>query len=81
MCTGYGSRSAAVGQRGASLSEVALLAAELIDQQNEAVSAQEIDQYLDALEEPKRTTLAQLRQMILDLRHGPPGPTQPFFKG
>jgi len=30
------------------------------------VSAQQIDQYLDALEEPKRTTLAQLRQMILD---------------
>jgi uncharacterized protein YdhG (YjbR/CyaY superfamily) len=29
------------------------------------VSAREIDQYLDALEEPKRTTLAQLRQMIL----------------
>jgi uncharacterized protein YdhG (YjbR/CyaY superfamily) len=28
------------------------------------VSAQEIDQYLDALEEPKRTTLAQLRQTI-----------------
>lgn len=32
-----------------------------------AVSAQEIDQYLDALEEPKRTTLAQLRQTILDV--------------
>jgi uncharacterized protein YdhG (YjbR/CyaY superfamily) len=31
------------------------------------VSAQEIDQYLDALEEPKRTTLAQLRQTILDI--------------
>jgi uncharacterized protein YdhG (YjbR/CyaY superfamily) len=31
------------------------------------VSAQQIDQYLDALEEPKRTTLAQLRQMILDI--------------
>jgi uncharacterized protein YdhG (YjbR/CyaY superfamily) len=29
------------------------------------VSAREIDQYLDALEEPKRTTLAELRQMIL----------------
>jgi uncharacterized protein YdhG (YjbR/CyaY superfamily) len=29
------------------------------------VSAQEIDQYLDALEEPKRTTLTELRQMIL----------------
>jgi uncharacterized protein YdhG (YjbR/CyaY superfamily) len=31
------------------------------------MSAQEIDQYLDALEEPKRTTLAQLRQRILDI--------------
>jgi uncharacterized protein YdhG (YjbR/CyaY superfamily) len=31
------------------------------------VSAQEIDQYLDALEEPKRTTLARLRQTILDI--------------
>jgi len=30
------------------------------------VSAQEIDQYLAALEEPKRTTLARLRQTILD---------------
>lgn len=39
----------------------------LIDQHNRAVSAQEIDQYLDALEEPKRTTLAQLRQTILDI--------------
>ena len=29
------------------------------------MSAQEIDQYLDALEEPKRTTLAELRQVIL----------------
>jgi uncharacterized protein YdhG (YjbR/CyaY superfamily) len=42
------------------------LPARLIDQHNGAVSAQQIDQYLDALEEPKRTTLAQLRQMILD---------------
>ena len=31
------------------------------------MSAQEIDHYLDALEEPKRTTLAQLRQTILDI--------------
>jgi uncharacterized protein YdhG (YjbR/CyaY superfamily) len=29
------------------------------------VSAQEIDQYLAALDEPKRATLAQLRQTIL----------------
>jgi uncharacterized protein YdhG (YjbR/CyaY superfamily) len=34
------------------------------------VSAQQIDQYLDALEEPKRTTLAQLRLMILDILPG-----------
>jgi len=39
----------------------------LIDQQNGAVSSQEIDLYLDALEEPKRTTLARLRQTILDV--------------
>ena len=39
----------------------------LIDQHNGAVSAQEIDQYLDALEEPKRTTLARLRQTILEI--------------
>jgi uncharacterized protein YdhG (YjbR/CyaY superfamily) len=39
----------------------------LLDQQNGAVSAEEIDQYLDALEEPKRTTLARLRQTILDI--------------
>jgi uncharacterized protein YdhG (YjbR/CyaY superfamily) len=30
------------------------------------MSSREIDQYLDALEEPKRSTLAQLRQTILD---------------
>jgi uncharacterized protein YdhG (YjbR/CyaY superfamily) len=29
------------------------------------VSAEEIDAYLDSLEEPKRTTLSQLRQAIL----------------
>src|SRR5215471_10088509 len=39
----------------------------LIDQHNGAVSAAEIDLYLDALEEPKRTTLARLRQTILDV--------------
>ena len=32
-----------------------------------AVSAEQIDRYLEALEEPKRTTLAKLRQMILDV--------------
>ncbi len=31
------------------------------------MSADEVDRYLDALEEPKRATLAQLRQTILDL--------------
>jgi uncharacterized protein YdhG (YjbR/CyaY superfamily) len=31
------------------------------------VSAEEIDRYLDALEEPKRTTLARLRQTILEI--------------
>jgi uncharacterized protein YdhG (YjbR/CyaY superfamily) len=31
------------------------------------VSAQEIDQYLEALEEPKRGTLALLRERILDV--------------
>jgi uncharacterized protein YdhG (YjbR/CyaY superfamily) len=31
------------------------------------VSAQEIDEYLDALEEPKRSTLARLRQTILEV--------------
>ena len=39
----------------------------LVDQHNGAVSAQEIDQYLDALEEPKRITLARLRQTILEI--------------
>src|SRR5260370_38167400 len=31
------------------------------------MSAQEIDEYLDGLEEPKRRTLARLRQTILDI--------------
>src|SRR5690349_18384397 len=39
----------------------------LIDQHNGAVSAQEVDQYLDALEEPKRAALARLRQTILEI--------------
>ena len=33
--------------------------------QNAGVSSEEIDAYLDSLEEPKRTTLSQLRQAIL----------------
>ena len=36
-------------------------------QHNGAVSAQEIDQYLESLDEPKRATLALLRQAILDV--------------
>ena len=36
-------------------------------QHNGIVSAQEIDEYLAALEEPKRATLARLRQTILDI--------------
>jgi uncharacterized protein YdhG (YjbR/CyaY superfamily) len=39
----------------------------LSSQQDGVMSAQEIDQYLEGLEEPKRTTLARLRQMILDV--------------
>jgi uncharacterized protein YdhG (YjbR/CyaY superfamily) len=39
----------------------------LSDHQNEEMSAQEIDEYLDGLAEPKRTTLARLRQTILDI--------------
>ena len=39
----------------------------LVGQHNGTVSAQEIDQYLDALEEPKRTALARLRQTILEV--------------
>ena len=31
------------------------------------MSAEEIDRYLDGLEEPKRATLARLRQTILDV--------------
>jgi uncharacterized protein YdhG (YjbR/CyaY superfamily) len=34
---------------------------------NGTVSAQEIDEYLGALDEPKRSTLARLRQTILDI--------------
>jgi uncharacterized protein YdhG (YjbR/CyaY superfamily) len=36
-------------------------------QDNGPVSAQEIDQYLEGLDEPKRETLAQLRQAILNV--------------
>jgi uncharacterized protein YdhG (YjbR/CyaY superfamily) len=43
------------------------LLARVAFEQTENVSAQEIDQYLEALEEPKRGTLALLRQRILDV--------------
>jgi uncharacterized protein YdhG (YjbR/CyaY superfamily) len=46
---------------------MAFLPARFDCQHNGAVSASEIDQYLAALEEPKRATLAQLRQAILDV--------------
>ena len=49
------------------LARLRSLLRKLIDQQNRAVPAEEVDQYLDALEEPKRTTLARLRQTILDI--------------
>ena len=49
------------------MSRLRPLLVRLIDQHNGAVCAQDIDQYLDALEEPKRTTLARLRQTILDI--------------
>ena len=45
----------------------ALLHGKAAGQHNGGVSAQEIDQYLAALEEPKRATLALLRQRILDV--------------
>ena len=46
---------------------VGFLPARFDGQHNGAVSASEVDQYLAALEEPKRSTLAQLRQAILDV--------------
>jgi uncharacterized protein YdhG (YjbR/CyaY superfamily) len=45
----------------------ALLHGKAAGQHNGGVSAQEIDQYLAALEEAKRATLALLRQRILDV--------------
>ena len=44
-----------------------IVARQVAFEHNGAVSAEEIDQYLDALEEPKRGTLALLRQRILDV--------------
>ena len=42
----------------------------LAGRDNGAVTAQEIDQYLEGLDEPKRETLAQLRQAILNVLPG-----------
>ena len=42
----------------------------LTDQHNGAVPAQEIDQYLGALEEPRHATLARLRRTILEILPG-----------
>jgi uncharacterized protein YdhG (YjbR/CyaY superfamily) len=50
----------------ADVHQVASLPMRLSDQQNGVMSAREIDKYLDGLDEPKRTTLAMLRQTILD---------------
>jgi uncharacterized protein YdhG (YjbR/CyaY superfamily) len=61
------SRSSAVGQRDTRMPKSHYLPLRLIDQHNGAVSAQEVDQYLDALEEPKRAALARLRQTILEI--------------
>jgi uncharacterized protein YdhG (YjbR/CyaY superfamily) len=47
--------------------EPQLLASWIGDQHNGPVSAEEIDEYLDALQEPKRATLALLRQTILEV--------------
>jgi uncharacterized protein YdhG (YjbR/CyaY superfamily) len=45
----------------------ASLASESDRNQNRFVSAGEIDRYLDSVEEPKRATLARLRQTILEI--------------
>ena len=61
------SRSAAVGQRDIPVPRSRSLRLMLSGQHNGHVSAQEIDQYLDALEEPKRAALVRLRQTILEI--------------
>jgi uncharacterized protein YdhG (YjbR/CyaY superfamily) len=60
-------RQIGVAAAGSGVLLAAFLPAMVAVQHNGAVSAQEIDQYLDALEESKRATLALLRQTILDL--------------
>jgi uncharacterized protein YdhG (YjbR/CyaY superfamily) len=64
-CCGH--RSTILVSHCASADAAAFLPVRAADQHNGVVSAQEIDQYLDALEEPKRTTLALLRQTILNI--------------
>jgi len=64
-CAGAAQRALASGDT--PLPTLRSLLLRLIGQQNGAVSAEEIDRYLDALEEPKRTTLARLRQTILEI--------------
>jgi uncharacterized protein YdhG (YjbR/CyaY superfamily) len=46
---------------------VAELVIDAAARQDGVMSAQEIDQYLDDLEEPTKTTLTRLRQTILDI--------------
>jgi uncharacterized protein YdhG (YjbR/CyaY superfamily) len=55
------------GSGGPGLPRWRSLSLRLAGRQNVVVSAQEIDEYLGALEEPKRTTLARLRQTILEI--------------
>jgi uncharacterized protein YdhG (YjbR/CyaY superfamily) len=54
-----------MGSGGPTVSEV--LPRQSNSNQNRSVSADEVDRYLDSVEEPKRTTLAQLRQTILEI--------------
>jgi uncharacterized protein YdhG (YjbR/CyaY superfamily) len=64
-CAGAAQRALASGST--PLPTLRSLLLRLIGQHNGAVSAEEIDRYLDALEEPKRTMLARLRQTILEI--------------
>lgn len=60
-------RQIGIAAAGSGMLLTAFLPVAVAGRHNGAVSAQEIDQYLDALDEPKRATLALLRQTILDL--------------
>ena len=71
-----GVASSAAGRRNTRMPKSRSLPVRLIGQHNGAVSAREIDQYLDALEEPKRVTLglspaAQRARGLHDLIRGP----------